>query len=48
MREELLNYRKDGSEYWIEICVDAIKNEANEITHFIAVERDISDLKKSM
>lgn len=46
MREELINYRKDGSEYWIEISIDSIKNDADEVTHFFAIERNITDYKK--
>jgi PAS domain S-box-containing protein len=43
IREELLNYRKDGSEYWIEISIDPILNDKNDITHFIAVQRNVTD-----
>lgn len=46
VREELINYRKDQSEYWIEISIDPITNNFNDITHFIAIERDITDSKK--
>jgi len=46
MREELINYRKDGSEYWIEISIDPILNTSNEITNFVAIERDITETRK--
>lgn len=45
IREELLNYRKNGSEYWIEISIDPILNDINEITHFIAIQRNVTDSK---
>jgi PAS domain S-box-containing protein len=45
IREELLNYNKDGSQYWIEISIDPIVDSHNNITNFIAVERDITAQK---
>jgi PAS domain S-box-containing protein len=42
---ELLNYTKDGKEYWVEVNISALKNSKGEITHFSAVERDISERK---
>jgi PAS domain S-box-containing protein len=48
IREELINYHKCGSEYWIEISIDPIKNHSGTVTHFIAIERDITDIKGSL
>jgi len=45
IREELINYRKDGTKYWIEISIDPILNDRNEITHFIAIQRNITEAK---
>lgn len=45
IREELINYRKDGTKYWIEISIDPILNDRNEITHFIAIQRNITESK---
>jgi PAS domain S-box-containing protein len=42
---ELLNYRKDGSEFWNEIYISPIKNETGITTHFIGIQNDISDRK---
>lgn len=42
---ELINYRKDGSEFWVEIEMVAIANQVGEYTHWISVQRDISDRK---
>lgn len=41
--EELINYHKDGSQYWIEISIDPIVDNLNNITHFIAIERNITE-----
>ncbi|WP_301751433.1 PAS domain-containing sensor histidine kinase [uncultured Erythrobacter sp.] len=45
IREELINYRKDASQYWIELSIDPILDNLNNITHFIAIERDITEKK---
>ena len=44
---ELVNYRKDGSEYWIDLNVVPIADLSGTITHFVAVQRDITDRKWS-
>ncbi|MBL0210984.1 MAG: PAS domain S-box protein [Holophagaceae bacterium] len=46
-RGELINKRKDGSLYIGEKIITPLKNEAGEITNFIAVEQDISERKKA-
>gem|GEM_PF-6872185 len=38
-----INYRKDGSEFYLEWRVDPIKNERGEVTHFVAVQRDVTE-----
>lgn len=42
---ELINYRKDGSEYWVDMTVAPIVNEAKELTHFVSIERDVTERK---
>ncbi len=44
---ELLNYTKDHTPYWLEINVVPITDAAGEITHFAAIERDITARKKA-
>ncbi|MBS0657318.1 MAG: PAS domain-containing protein [Verrucomicrobia bacterium] len=39
---EVLNYRKDGSQYWMHVEVQPIHDEAGRLSNFIAVERDVS------
>jgi|GEM_PF-6451913 len=41
-RVEIVNYRKDGSPYWLYISVSPIHDEAGDLTGFIAVQTDIS------
>ncbi len=38
---ELLNYRKDGSAYWFDIEIQAIKDEAGVHTGYICIQKDI-------
>ena len=39
-REELINYRKDGSEFWVELSIDPIEDENGVCTHWVSVQRD--------
>jgi PAS domain S-box-containing protein len=42
---ELLNYSKDGKSYWLDIGIVPVHNEKGEITHYAAIERDITQRK---
>ena len=41
-RAELLTYRKDGSTYILQWTVDPIFDRAGRVTHFFALQRDIT------
>ncbi len=43
--ETLLNYDINGRPYWIEMNIVPLKNKYGEITHFAAIERDVSERK---
>ena len=43
--ETLLNYDKSGRPYWIEMNIIPLKNGFGEVTHFAAIERDVSERK---
>lgn len=45
-REEILNYRSDGTEVWIELLVTPIKDACGSISHFVSMQRDVSERKK--
>jgi len=47
VRGELLNYAKDGRECWIEIDVVPLPDAVGKLTHFVAVERDITQRKET-
>lgn len=42
---ELKNYTKDGIAYWLDINIVPVKNDKGEITHFAAIERDVTQRK---
>ena len=44
-RVEVLNYKKDGTAFWNEFEVTPIKNGVGWYTHWISVQRDVSERK---
>lgn len=46
--EEILNYAKDGRPYWLRLYITPLTNELNEVTHFIAIELDITEEKNRL
>ena len=42
---ELLNRRKDGAEIWVELSIVPVANEVGWYTHWVSVQRDITDRK---
>ncbi|MCW6049231.1 PAS domain S-box protein [Lyngbya sp. CCAP 1446/10] len=47
VRADLINYRKDGTEFWVELSIVPIADESGSFTHWVAVQRDISDRKEA-
>ncbi|MCW8407504.1 diguanylate cyclase [Legionella sp. PATHC035] len=45
-RAELLNYKKDGSEFWLDYMVTPLFNDDGSIGYYCAIERDITENKK--
>nr|WP_290226021.1 ATP-binding protein [Trichocoleus desertorum] len=43
---EAINYHKDGSEYYVEWNITPIRDAEQVMTHFVAIQRDISDRKR--
>ena len=39
---QAINYRKDGSEFMMEWKIAPIRNEKDEVTHYLAIQRDVS------
>lgn len=46
VRETLLNYQKNGRPYWLDISISPLHDSWGNISHFIALQRDVSHLKQ--
>lgn len=44
---EIINYNKSGAEYWLDISIVPIHDAHGNVTHFAAIERDITERKKA-
>ena len=42
---EVINYSKSGEPYWLSISLVPVKNSDGKVTHFAAIERDITEQK---
>ena len=45
VRTELVNYAKDGTEFWIDMLITPVADAAGTFTHWVAIERDVSERK---
>ncbi len=45
VRVELLNYKKDGTEFWVELNIRPVADERGWYTHWVSVQRDITERK---
>jgi PAS domain S-box-containing protein len=45
VRAELINYTKSGREFWVELNISPVADEAGYFTHWISVQREITDRK---
>lgn len=41
--EKILNYTKKGRPYWLEINIIPLRNRFGKVTHFAAIERDVTE-----
>jgi PAS domain S-box-containing protein len=44
--EDVLNYRKDGTPYWVNINFTPILDHKQELSHYIAIQADITERKQ--
>ena len=42
----LRNYRKDGTMFWNELAVAPVKDDIGEVTHYVGVQNDISEMRR--
>ena len=43
---ETISYTKNNKEYWISFSMIPVYNEENQLSHWISIQRDITDEKK--
>ncbi|WKN31768.1 PAS domain S-box protein [Porifericola rhodea] len=46
-KAEVINYKKDGTHFWVDFAVVPLKDDDGEVTHWISIHRDISERKKA-
>lgn len=46
--EEILNYTKEGRPYWLRLYITPLTDDFNQVTHFMAIELDITAEKEQM
>jgi diguanylate cyclase (GGDEF)-like protein/PAS domain S-box-containing protein len=44
---ELINYRKDGTEFWVELSIVPVADDRGWFTHWVSVQRDITERKEA-
>lgn len=42
----ILDYTRDGREYWLDMSIMPLRNAKGELTHFVAIERDVTGQKE--
>jgi diguanylate cyclase (GGDEF)-like protein/PAS domain S-box-containing protein len=47
VRAEVLNYCKDGTEFWVELNIVPVSDENGRITHWVSVQRDTTERKRA-
>ena len=45
VRVDVINYTKAGAAYWLEIDISYLRDDNGEVTHFVAIQRDITQRK---
>lgn len=47
IRISLKNYTKDGKDYWIDVSILPLHDSKGKVTHFAAIQRDITEQKRN-
>lgn len=47
VRAELINYTKSGEEFWLELDIVPVADDTGWYTHWVAIERDVTDRKRA-
>ena len=46
VRAEIINYARDGQKYWIEMDITPLVDAAGKTTHFVALQRNVTERRK--
>ena len=46
VQAELLNYRKDGTPFWVQLDIQPVFDDSGELINFIAIENDVTERKR--
>ncbi|MGA7933755.1 MAG: transporter substrate-binding protein, partial [Kovacikia sp.] len=44
---ELVNQRKNGTEFWVEMSLTPITDDSGQVTHYVSIQRNITDRKRT-
>ncbi len=44
---EILNYRRDGSQFWNRLSITPVRDESGTVTHFIGIQSDITSRRRA-
>ncbi len=44
---EIKNYRKDGTEFWNEVTIAPVRNDAGEVTNYVGFQNDVTKRKEA-
>ncbi|MDG3039696.1 PAS domain-containing protein [Roseicyclus marinus] len=47
VREEILNYRKDGTEFWVDLSIGPVSDESGWVHYWVSIQRDITEKKNT-
>jgi diguanylate cyclase (GGDEF)-like protein/PAS domain S-box-containing protein len=47
VRAELINYTRDGREFWVDLDIVPLPNAVGEVTHYVGIQRDITAQKEA-
>lgn len=44
---ELINHRKDGEPYWVQLDIQPVRDERGEVTHYVAIQSDVTEQRQA-
>jgi len=47
LRTELMNYRKDGTPYWVDLSLVPVPDRRGRVAHWVMIQRDITDQRQA-